>query len=44
MVLVSADDAAYPELAIHRGLTLATVDDKHESAALNVGVALYAMH
>jgi predicted nucleic acid-binding protein len=39
---LSAYDAAYLELAIRRGLPLATIDDKLKAAARAVGVMLYA--
>jgi predicted nucleic acid-binding protein len=39
---LSAYDAAYLELAIRRGLPLASLDDKLKAAAKSVGVALYA--
>jgi predicted nucleic acid-binding protein len=39
---LSAYDAAYLELAMRRGLPLASLDDKLRSAATAVGVALYA--
>jgi predicted nucleic acid-binding protein len=38
---LSAYDAAYLELAMRRGLPLATLDDKLKTAAEAVGVALY---
>ncbi len=38
---LSAYDAAYLELAMRRGLPLATLDDKLRAAAATVGVALY---
>jgi len=38
---VSAYDAAYLELAMRRGLPLATLDDKLKIAAQSVGVPLY---
>jgi predicted nucleic acid-binding protein len=38
---LSAYDAAYLELAIRRGLPLATIDGKLELAAQTVGVALF---
>lgn len=38
---LSAYDAAYLELALRRGLPLATLDDKLKAAAAAVGVALY---
>jgi predicted nucleic acid-binding protein len=41
---LSADDAAYLELAIRRGLPLATLDDKLKTAAHAVGVTLYGVH
>jgi predicted nucleic acid-binding protein len=41
---LSAYDAAYLELAIRRGLPLATLDDKLKTAAQAVGVKLYGMH
>ena len=41
---LSAYDAAYLELAIRRGLPLATLDDKLKTAALAVGVVLYGVH
>ena len=40
---LSAYDAAYLELAMRRGLPLATLDDKLKTAALAVGVDLYAV-
>jgi len=40
---LSAYDAAYLELAIRRGLPLATLDDKLKTAARAVGVPLYAV-
>ena len=39
---LSAYDAAYLELALRRGLPLATLDDKLKAAAQAVGVAEYA--
>lgn len=39
---LSAYDAAYLELAMRRGLALATLDDKLKAAALSVGVAIYS--
>jgi predicted nucleic acid-binding protein len=39
---LSAYDAAYLELALRRGLPLATLDDKLKAAAQTVGVAEYA--
>jgi predicted nucleic acid-binding protein len=41
---LSAYDAAYLELAMRRGLPLATLDDKLKVAAKTVGVALYGVH
>jgi predicted nucleic acid-binding protein len=41
---LSAYDAAYLELAMRRGLPLATLDDKLKSAAKAVGVMLYGVH
>ena len=41
---LSAYDAAYLELAMRRGLPLATLDDKLKTAAQTVGVALYGDH
>jgi predicted nucleic acid-binding protein len=41
---LSAYDAAYLELAMRRGLALATLDDKLKAAALTVGVPLYEVH
>jgi predicted nucleic acid-binding protein len=38
---LSAYDAAYLELAIRRGLPLATLDEKLKTAAKAIGVALY---
>lgn len=38
---LSAYDAAYLELALRRGLPLATLDAKLESAANSVGIRLY---
>ncbi len=40
---LSAYDAAYLELAIRRGLPLATLDDKLKAAAQAVGVPLYGV-
>src|SRR4051794_20239233 len=40
---LSAYDAAYLELAMRRGLPLATLDDKLKSVALAVGVPLFAV-
>lgn len=39
---LSAYDAAYLELAMRRGLPLATLDDRLKAAALSVGVAIYS--
>src|SRR4051812_7406083 len=39
---LSAYDAAYLELAMRRGLPLATLDDKLKAAAVAVGVSLFA--
>lgn len=39
---LSAYDAAYLELALRRGLPLATLDDRLKTAAAAVGVSLYA--
>jgi predicted nucleic acid-binding protein len=41
---LSAYDAAYLELAIRRGLALATLDDKLKTAAQTVGVLLFGVH
>jgi predicted nucleic acid-binding protein len=41
---LSAYDAAYLELAMRRGLPLATLDDKLKAAALAAGVVLYSVH
>jgi len=41
---LSAYDAAYLELAMRRGLPLATLDDKLKAAALAAGVVLYGVH
>ncbi len=41
---LSAYDAAYLELAMRRGLPLATLDDKLKTAAHAVGVSLYGIH
>ena len=41
---LSVYDAAYLELAIRRGLPLATLDDKLKSAAQAVGIKRYGMH
>lgn len=40
---LSAYDAAYLELAMRRGLPLATLDDKLKAAAQAVGVTLYGV-
>lgn len=40
---VSAYDAAYLELAMRRGLPLATLDEKLKTAARTVGVPLFAV-
>lgn len=41
---LSAYDAAYLELALRRGLPLATLDDKLKAAAQAVGVILHVVH
>ncbi len=41
---LSAYDAAYLELAMRRGLPLATLDDRLKAAALAVGVILHGVH
>jgi predicted nucleic acid-binding protein len=41
---LTAYDAAYLELAMRRGLPLATLDDKLKDAAQAVGVPLYGVH
>ncbi|SIO66225.1 Predicted nucleic acid-binding protein, contains PIN domain [Singulisphaera sp. GP187] len=41
---LSAYDAAYLELAMRRGLPLATLDEKLRAAAKSVGVLLYGVH
>lgn len=41
---LSAYDAAYLELAMRRGLPLATLDEKLKAAAQAVGVSLYGIH
>jgi predicted nucleic acid-binding protein len=41
---LSSYDAAYLELAMRRGLPLATLDEKLKTAAKAVGVALYGFH
>jgi predicted nucleic acid-binding protein len=41
---LSAYDAAYLELAIRRGVPLATLDDKLKASAQAVGVTLYGVH
>jgi predicted nucleic acid-binding protein len=38
---LSAYDAAYLELAVRRGLPLATLDDKLKTAATRIGVAAF---
>jgi predicted nucleic acid-binding protein len=38
---LSADDAAYPELAIREGLPIATLDEDRPRAASAAGVALF---
>jgi predicted nucleic acid-binding protein len=40
---LSAYDAAYLELALRRGLLLATLDDKLKAAAQAVGVPLFGL-
>jgi len=40
---LSAYDAAYLELALRRGLLLATLDDKLKAAAHAVGVPLFGL-
>lgn len=40
----SVYDAAYLELAMRRGVPLATLDDKLKAAAEAVGVPLYGLH
>jgi predicted nucleic acid-binding protein len=40
---LSAYDASYLELAMRRGLPLATLDDKVKAAANAVGVALFVI-
>jgi len=40
---LSAYDAAYLELAMRRGLPLATLDDKLKAAATTVGVSLFLL-
>jgi predicted nucleic acid-binding protein len=39
---ISAYDAAYLELAMRRGLPLATLDGKLEAAARAVGVSIFS--
>ena len=39
---LSAYDAAYLEVAMRRGLPIATLDDELKAAAMAVGVSLYA--
>lgn len=41
---LSAYDASYLELAMRRGLPLATLDDKLKAAAQAVGVLLFGVH
>ena len=41
---LSAYDAAYLELAMRRGLPLATLDDKLKTAAQTIGVPVYGFH
>jgi predicted nucleic acid-binding protein len=41
---LSAYDAAYLELAMRRGLPLATLDEKLKTAAQTVGVPLFGVH
>ncbi len=41
---LSVYEAAYLEMAMRRGLPLATLDDKLNAAAVAVGVALYGVH
>jgi predicted nucleic acid-binding protein len=41
---LSAYDAAYLELALRRGLPLATLDDRLKAAAAVVGVPLFEIH
>jgi predicted nucleic acid-binding protein len=41
---LSAYDAAYLELAMRRGVPLATLDEQLKDAARAVGVPLYGMH
>jgi predicted nucleic acid-binding protein len=41
---LTAYDAAYLELAMRRGLPLATLDDKLKAAATTIGVPLYGVH
>jgi predicted nucleic acid-binding protein len=41
---LTAYDAAYLELAMRRGLPLATLDDRLNTAATAVGVPLYGVH
>ena len=42
--MLSAYDAAYLELAMRRGLPIATLDDRLKAAALAAGVALYLVN
>ena len=41
---LSVYDAAYLELAMRRGLPLATLDDKLKTAAVAIGVPIYGVH
>lgn len=41
---LSVYDASYLELAMRRGLPLATLDEKLKTAAIAVGVSLYGVH
>ena len=41
---LSAYDAAYLELAIRRGLSLATLDTRLKAAAIAVGVPIFGVH
>jgi predicted nucleic acid-binding protein len=41
MQSLTAYDGAYLELALRRGLPIATLDDQLKAAAKNVGVSLY---
>lgn len=40
---LSASDAAYLDLAMRRGLPLASLDDKLKAAATAVGAGLYSL-